>query len=273
MTRRASNKGIAFSVCLHLLFFGVLGLMVAWQHYHRPEPPHILELVALPPAEIEMPEQAEPQAEPTPEEMFLQAPQITPVERVDIPRIEPLPPEPPPPPPPPPEPRPQPNPEPRPEPKPEPQPEQVSAAQFFQQHGRPTPRPPRQPERTPSPAPRIDTSRIAEDLRNMLSSQDTRSASRSAQDQADLLNYLQRLRRHIERAWVQPSLADQREWVEIEITVQRDGRLTGFRILRQEAGSALTQSIERAIRETRPIGPPPGNEPVTARFTFRLQHD
>ena len=263
MSSQGTKKGVWASVIVHVLFFGGLALMVAWDHFKPEEPePVIFEMV-------EIPADATP-APPTPVEPdmpAIDAPDIAAPEQVDIPDLNIPEPEPEPvvetPPPPAPEPKPVETPKEKPQPKPEPQP--ISADEFFKQHGKPTPTPPRPVKPVDAPKINVDTSEALERLLN-----DTTSikSSSPAQQQA-LLDYIARLRRQIELAWDKPSLATDAV-ARVRVTVQANGSLNPVLLIQSSGSAIFDKSIIDAVKSARTIGPPPTGTSQTINYTFRL---
>lgn len=148
--------------------------------------------------------------------------------------------------------------------------ERTTAADFFRDRPRPAQTQTR-PQPTPAPAaPRINVPDVSRALEDALRDSTVSRASES--DQRALLNYINRLRAQIELAWDKPtSVTGQDEWVEVIVTVEANGRISGHRISRHQASASFQRTVEAAIRNTRPIGPPPDGIRREIKYTLRVR--
>ncbi len=269
MSTQGTNKGFWASVFVHVLFFGALALMVAWDHFKPEEPePVIFEMVEIPADATPAPPQPV-----EPDMPAIDAPDIAQPEAVEIPDLNIPEPEPEPvvetPPPPAPEPKPVETPKPKPEPKPEPkpQPKTISADDFFKQHGKPTPAPTRTVKPTPAPKINVDTSDSLERLLNDTSS----IQSATPAQQKALLDYIAKLRRQIELAWNKPTAVAGSEAVaRVRVTVQPNGSLNPVLLIQSSGSAAFDKSIMDAVKRARTIGAPPTGRAETINYTFRI---
>lgn len=257
------------------------------------QPPAEAPLADPAPSAPEPESQAEPPAEPPAE--LLRQPDIAPLEQQSFETLSKVPPLP--------EPEPEPSSTPAPEPskpapaKPKPAakppvepspakpPQQMmTAEQFRKQIGLPKQaRSPASQTQRQSPTTttnnrnngpvKIDTSGVTKSLQSFLASGDgARATQMSASDQSALLAYLGRLRSNIHTAWQFPqSVANAGEWAEVLITIEADGRISSVRIGKHSGSKAFLESIERAVRSARSVGPPPSRQRQQVRYTFNLR--
>jgi len=259
----AINRGFFLALGVHVVFFVALGAFVFIEFFkeEEPEPLHVFEMVSSPgPPAPETPLETPAEA-PVPK-----LPDLQPTPEVNLREVEIVEPEPEP------EPVPEvtPEPEPVPEVESEPEPRQVSADDFFRQHGPAQPReqPRPRPREIPRPridAPRLDPSSITRALDSIVVEAPGTSGSRSANDQRALYDYIARLRAQIEARWERPSTSGDDELsVIIRLEVAPNGRITGARILQSSGNALFDQSALRASRSVPGVGPTPEGK----RYTF-----
>jgi colicin import membrane protein len=215
------------------------------------------------------------------------------------PEPTPPPPEPTPPPPkptPPPEPKPVAKPEPKPQPKPEPKPEPKPVVET-----KPQPKPEPKPEPKPKPEPRrpnVDLNKVVKlpqptptqpqnrqpDALNQLQrsmENIRRNASSSTVVQTSgaggeaFVSYAAIVKQTYEAAWNPPDeIADTANAVQVEVTIERTGRVISGRILKRSGIPALDKSVERALElKAMPVGFPPEIKDSQRTFiiNFNLQ--
>ncbi|MBC2594209.1 TonB family protein [Ruficoccus amylovorans] len=271
MRKGNTTRGFWGSVTVHVLFFGAVLLMIAWNRLHREPEPVIFELVEVP---SEQPSQVQetpptPEPDPAPEIPSIDAPQIAPSEPVTIPDInipepEPEPAPPPPAPTPTPTPTPTPKQEPAPKPKEQPKAKPMSIDDFRKQHGQPTPTPPKR-NTAPTPAPKINVSDV------VVTGPSTSSRQSSAAEQQALQNFIAQLRRQIELAWNKPEAATGRDtFAVVQVTVQPNGTLRPVVLVTPSGDRAFDNSILAAVKNARNIGGSPTGRAETIKYTFRM---
>lgn len=270
----STRKGMVISTIIHVGFFGVLVVLILLESLRSEPEPVVLELVS-PPGQPAPPQ-------PAPDLPDIAPPSVEAVKEVDFADIpEPPPPEPTPAPPQPtplpPVPTPE-TPKPKPEaPKPEPspvppQPQRININDFRKEHKVPSQPTTRITRTAPRPAPRLDVSDITASLEAVLESDNSERLSQAQQNA--LQAYVARLRQQIEIAWSKPALATAaNEWVEIVITVQPNGRISGHRVTRKSASSAMLSSVISAVNNARSAGPTPDGRSHSVRFTLRLREE
>lgn len=221
--------------------------------------------------------------QPELEQPVIQAPAIEKLVEREIPKIVEAPPPPPPEPEPPPAPKPTPKPKPAPETppkkptpekKPSPAPQQtITAEDFFSKHGRPSPPSPKPRQTQPAQtitAPRIDVSKITQNLNQFLESSSS-SNRMTEQEQSAMLAYIGRLKHLIEIAWDKPaSLAGREISAEVLITLSPSGQVTNVRFSRRSGNGAFDDSVIAAVRNARSAGAIPTGRSETVRLTFEM---
>ncbi|MEM8550618.1 MAG: TonB family protein, partial [Verrucomicrobiota bacterium] len=214
----------------------------------------------------ELPTEApEPQdsAPSEPDLPSIETPDIPNTPAVDVPELDIPEPEPTPPPP-----AVEPTPTP-PEPKPQPT-QQITAEEFFRQHGQPEPRQQRPAQPTPAPQIKVNT----RDALNRLLDDGARNRIQQASpaEQQALLNFIARLRRQIEIAWTKPEALEGSEvFAVVQVTVQKDGTLNPVVLITPSGSQLFDQSIIRAVRSTRKIGGAPTGRVEKVNYTFRMR--
>ncbi|MEZ5278602.1 MAG: TonB family protein [Opitutaceae bacterium] len=249
--KNATGAFIA-SVILHGGLAGLAILLMLFKPPEKPEPA-IFEMVSIP-------EQTD-----TTEESVDIAFEPLPAEPVVIPIPEPIP-EPPPVV----EKKPEPKPEPKPvEKKPEPPPKQISYEEFVKKQGAPKEQKPRPVAPKPITVPKIDTSRILDNLRNIMV--DTTSLSRMSQSEMNALDaYFARLREQLKRAWAKPEGLSDRLQCDVQFDVSSSGVLSGARVVSASGNPEFDRSVLAAFAAVRKFGPTPDGRSYPARVTFRM---
>lgn len=275
----STRKGMILSTVVHVAFFGVLLLIILLENL-RSEPEPIILTLENPPSDAP---QLQNTTQPAPAMPDVAPPKLPPVKKIEFPDIpdpqpDTPPPEPTPPPPPPtptpPKPKPD-TPKPKPDPAPEPPKQKtMSIEDFKKQH--------KIPEKTtttktvkpaPKSAPQLNVKDIEDSLQDIIDSIPASSAPSQAEMDA-LRAYVARLRSQIEIAWIKPELANAGdEWVEIVVTVLPNGKINGYKILKKNGSQAFLSSVDRAIANTRSIGPTPSGRTLPVRFTLRLREE
>lgn len=303
----SSRSALVFSAVLHALLLGVVAFFAWRSATQRADANNLLvmEVIAppgdaqedsftAPPADAPFaePAAAEP-AEAAPAEPLLRQPEIAAVAEQSFEELKDVPPapEPEPEPAPPPEPAAEPSPKPAPTrtqtpaPKTEPAPEQpkmMTREQFLKtsglpkQAGAPTRQttPATTTSRSTSRAPvRIDTRASTQALEGLLASGNSaRVAQMSASEQNALRAYLSQLRTHIRSAWILPdSVSEKGEWAEVFVTIEPNGRISNVRIGKHQGSKAFLDSITKAVRSARPVGPTPSGQREHARYELNLR--
>lgn len=304
----SSRTALVFSAVLHALLLGLV-VLFAWRSTSRADADNLLVMeVFAPPGEHEensftAPPADAPLSEPPPEpapaaqevpdaQPMLNQLDIAPVAEQVFEELRDVPPAPEPEPEPPAEPIPSAPPPPVPTPKPAPKPAEkttadppkpkvMTAAEFQRTMG--MPKKARDTSQRPAPntatrgtgrAPvKIDTSNITRSLEGLLpSGNSARVAQMSSSDQNALLAYLGRLRVNIRKAWVLPDIqSGKAEWAEVLVTIEPNGRVSDVRIGKHDGSKAFLDSITRAVRLARSVGPTPSGQREYARYTLNLR--
>ncbi len=187
-------------------------------------------------------------------------------------------------------------PKPTPEPKPAPKPESKSEPK--PEPPKPAPSPPKPPEPPRQPA-RTEPTReqIMAEALGAVQRDVTQRAQPDARDQAlaglrqsgatgpggadgqagsgygGLLEvYAQMVETRVKAQWRFPKGASRQDLSAVlDISLDRDGRVLGSRVVRSSGHSGFDASIERAVEETGQLPPPPRPDLRTIRITFNLQ--
>lgn len=266
------NKSLWTSLILHLTVLVGLFLATIIEAFKPKEKEHVFVMIDPPSENVQV-----DQSQPLPEPPF-QLPEITKLNAVpDLPEPTPVPPTP--------KPIAQvPKPAPlKPEPakpapvKPAPVQEAppMSIDDFRRQHGTPEPRVRSTPQVSkPAVPPKIDASKIQEQLNQILKNQPSREASTqsmSQQDMDDLLRYNQQLSARLSRAWGKPTgLSGVRLEVTVIFDVSRYGQITNVRLKPSSGNSAFDQSVLAAFTKVGNAGPTPTGQQHTFTKTFRM---
>lgn len=256
MKKKNASGAFIASIILHAGMAGLAFLLVFLKPPERPEPA-IFEMVSIPDQPITTEESSEIAFEPLPV-----MPEV-------IPKAEPLP-----------EPIPEPIPEPppvvekKPEPKPiekkpDPPPAQISYEEFIRKQGAPREQKPRPVTPKPIKAPKIDTSRILDNLRDIML--DTAQLNRMSQSEINALDaYFARLREQLKRAWAKPDGLSDRLQCEVQFDVSSSGVLSGARVVSASGNPEFDRSVLAAFAAVRKVGPTPDGRSYPARVTFRM---
>jgi len=253
MKKRDTSGAFLASVLLHAALVGGAVMMVAFVPDEKP-PPAVFELVSLPRLPTTSEESAEISFEPIP------------IEPVVIPEPEPVS-----------EPIPEPIPEPvekKPEPKPvekkpEPPPVKMSYEQFVREQGAPKVQKPREVKPKPIKVPKINTSQIVNNLRDIMV--DTTQLNQMSRSEISALEaYFARLKQALKRAWTKPSGLSDRLQCVVKFDLSSSGILSGVRIITSSENSDFDQSVLAAFKAVRNHGPTPDGRSNPARVTFRM---
>jgi len=249
--RSYERQAFLMSLVIHAGAIAFLLLMILVQSLRKETREHVFELVELPQTTASEPTARQSSMEPEPT-----------LER-ELPELKPLV-EPPPR-------RPVPVREPQPRPEPDPEPEIITADQFRREFGEPE----RRTRPVPRPqleVPRIDTSRLQEELQSMVVSTSRQNVSAMSSANQDALNsYISALRSRINTVWEKPPgySGDTREVV-VVFHVGPDGRITRVRLESGNAGDPFARSVLQAFDRVTPVGPTPERQAYTFRMPFRM---
>lgn len=255
MEKRNTSGALIASVLLHGALVGIAFLMVAFVPDEKP-PAAVFELVSVP----NLPTTAEESTEI--------AYEAIPIEPVVVPEPEPEPiPEPIPEPV---EKKPEPKPEPKPpEKKPEPPPPKISYDQFVREQGAPKEQKPRVVKPKPIVVPKINTSQIMNNLRDLMV--DTAQLNQMSQSEINALDaYFARLKQALKRAWAKPSGLSDRLQCVVEFDISSSGILSGVRIVTGSGNSDFDKSVLATFKAVRNFGSTPDGRSYPARVTFRM---
>lgn len=173
----------------------------------------------------------------------------------------------------PPKPKPTPTPQP-PAPKPIEQPQEtITMEEFLKNHTIREPRQPKPQPTTPREVPKIDTSRLQEQLDQMLRDAPSGAQARelSPTTQEALVRYNNKLRARIDGAWVKPSnLAGVRLYAEVVFNVSASGQISNVRLKSSSGNSAFDQSILSAFAKVSSAGPTPSGQAHVFSMRFRM---
>lgn len=263
------HQSLWTSLILHVTVFVGLFLATIIEAFKPKEKEHVFVMVD-PPSDSAEVNQAQPQPLPEPD---LQLPDISKLNAVpDLPEPAPTPPTP----------KPVVTP-PKPAPvkpapvKPAPVKEApaMSLEDFRKLHGTPEPRTRTTPQTTkPKTAPQFDTSKIQNELDQILKNQPSREAttrSMSQQEKNDLVRYNQQLSARLTRAWGKPAgLSGVRLEATVIFEVSRYGQITNARLNPSSGNRAFDQSVLEAFRKVSNAGPTPTGQQHTFTKTFRM---
>jgi TonB family protein len=259
------NRSLWISLILHIAVFVGLFLATIIEAFKPKEEAHVFVMVD-PPSDSPQVNQAQSQALPEPE---LTLPNLTELTAVpDLPKPAPTPPKPTPVTPAPVTPAPV-----KPAPaKPAPA---MSMEDFRKLHGTPEPRIRNTPQPSrPAANPQIDSSRIQQQLNQILKNQPSREASTrsmSQQDMNDLLAYNQQLSSRLTRAWGKPTnLSGVRLEATVIFDVSPSGQITNARLNPSSGNRAFDQSVLAAFSKVGNAGPTPTGQQHTFTKTFRM---
>lgn len=251
MKKRNTSGAFIASVLLHAALVCVAFLAVVLVPEEK-EPPAIFEMVSvpnLPPiTEVETeiafdPIPIDPVIFPEPEPEPERIPEPKPVEK---------------------------KPEPKPvEKKPEPPPEKISYDQFVREQGAPKVQKPREVKPKPIKVPKINTTQIVNNLRDIMV--DTTQLNQMSQSEINALEaYFARLKQRLKLAWAKPSGLSDRLESTVEFDISAGGVLSGMRITSSSGNGDFDQSVLAAFRALRNFGPTPDGRSYPARVTFRM---
>jgi len=264
--RRVDKEGMLFSSIFHMgVLFVMLLVSFFASAFKKQEQPHVFEMVELPQGEImdapieEAPEVPTvqvklPDWEPLPEPK-VEKPKPKPVEVKPKPIEK--------------------KPEPKPvEKKPEPEPERkmISQAEFDKIYGkRPDPKPVKQ---TPPPTPpKVDTSKIEQQIRKTVMSVPSLSLSQSSpvsETSAERI-WKSQLAAALKRLWEQVrSELPGGTSVRISFTVSSGGSLGNIKVLRSSGNRGFDQLGVNTLRRLGAFSPPPDRKPQSLTIEFTL---
>ncbi|MGB0372219.1 MAG: TonB family protein [Opitutales bacterium] len=264
------------SLSLHLSIFLVFTIGGLFQGCSEPEEEFLFEIVNLPAFDSAPPSPPsvapQPEATPEPEPIDLPEPtfsQLEPARERPVVEVER-------------EPRPEPQvtiPEPTPEPvKPEPVEEKplkrMTLEEFRKQHGEPQTPTRRETPRQPTPRidiPSINTNQITQSLENAANTP-TISQPSSNQRALEEARYKSKIRSILNGLWnPRKDLPSQNLLVEVEFTIDGNGRVTRYRITRRSGLTWHDESVEEIFRNLGSLPVPPGRRSVTYRIPFQVE--
>ena len=241
MLRKSARGAFIGSVLLHAALVGGAFFLVVFVPENKP-PPAVFELFSA------------PNLPPIPDQTLDTEPELLPVEVVVIPEPEPI--------------------EKEPEPLPpneksDPPPVKISYEQFIKEQGKPVVQKPREVKPKPIKVPRINTSQILNNLRDIMVN--TTQLNQMSNSEINALEeYFVRLKQALEMAWSKPlGLSDRLECV-VEFDISSLGVLSSARIVASSENGDFDRSIVAAFKSVRNFGPTPDGRSYPARVTFRM---
>jgi TonB family protein len=242
MRKRNASGAFIASVLLHATLVAMAFLLVVFVPEEE-EPPAIFEMVSVP----DLP----PITEVSDEISF----EPIPVEPIELPEPEPEPPEP--------------EPKPEPEPEPEPPPKKISWDQFVREQGTPKEQKPRAVKPKPIVVPKINTSQIISNLRDIMV--DTSQLNQMTQSEINALNaYFARLKQALKMGWAKPTGVSDRLLCRVEFDLSNRGVLSSPRVVTSSGNPEFDRSVLAAFKAVRNFGPPPDGRNHILGLNFRM---
>ena len=266
MRIRVPKSPFSISLTLHASVFICLILSTAFQGCSEPEEEFVFDMVFSDAPVLEAvdtpaptPPIREVRADPQPEEQFTQLEPLRPRPAIEIsapqaPELS--------------------DPEPQPRVEPEPAPEPERPRMTLEEFRRLNPRRPQPATRNVPTRPRVDfqainTEGITQSLENTANQAQPSTPAADAQKIAD---YQSRLRRFIAAQLKEDNtLPSQNLSVEVQFSVDGNGRVTAYRITRRSGLQAFDRSVDQLFSGLQTVPAPPDRKPRTFTIPFRLE--